>query len=131
MKQGQLTRLFRSPIATLLLSSVTAQLVPVITMPVLSRLFTPHEFGVLGVYRATVAVLSVAGCLRLEHGVLIEPDEADANALARRCFKLCFAMGILAIAVLGVLHLAGPGPQAIGLSPMAYYAMSAGMVASS
>jgi O-antigen/teichoic acid export membrane protein len=127
---GRGTSLIRSQIGTLLLSSVTSQLVPVMAMPVLSRLFSPHEFGVLGVYLATIAVLSVAGCLRLEHGVLIEPDENDAGALARLCMRLCAGMGVLTLVVLVALHGAGLQPQAIGLSTVAYYAIAPGMAVS-
>lgn len=131
MKDGRAASPFRSQIATLLFSSVTAQLIPVIAMPVLSRLFSPHDFGVLGVYLATVAVLSVAGCLRLEHGVLIEAADADADALARLCMRLCVGTGLVTAVTLAAIDWGGMQPQSLGLSTVAYYAIAAGMAVTS
>lgn len=126
-----ITGLLRSRIAALLLSSATAQLVPVLTMPVLSRLFTPAEFGMLGVYLSTVAVLSVAGSWRVEHAVIIEPDEPTALALARLCIVLCLVTGAFVLLVLGLLDVAWLDPRKLGVSPFAYYLIPFGVIVNS
>ena len=51
-----------------LLSGGTAlgQIIVVVFMPILTRLYTPNEFGLLASYVAILSLLSTASCLRYE-----------------------------------------------------------------
>ncbi|MFO7545526.1 MAG: oligosaccharide flippase family protein [Trueperaceae bacterium] len=55
-----------------------SQLVSFAVAPLLSRLFHPEEFGVVGVFLALAGVLGVAACLRLDLAVVVPSDEDDA-----------------------------------------------------
>lgn len=58
-----------------------AQLITIILLPVLTRLYSPEDFGVLAVYLSFVALISVVSCLRLEIAIPIPKEDKDAVAL--------------------------------------------------
>jgi O-antigen/teichoic acid export membrane protein len=68
--------------------------------PVVSRLFTPEEFGVLAVYVSIVSVLGVAGALRYELVIPIAPGDRDARTAVYVAFILAFSIGFLLTGVL-------------------------------
>lgn len=49
---------FLRPVATLLTGTTLAQLVVYAARPLLTRLFSPEEFGALGFYAGVVAVIA-------------------------------------------------------------------------
>jgi len=100
-------------------------------MPVLSRLFSPRDFGVLGVYLAIVAILSVVGSWRMEHAILIEADDMAARSVARLCLRLCLHTGIGVLLLLLLLDLTVLQPSTLGLSRFAYYVVPIGLSVSS
>ncbi|MEJ6066323.1 oligosaccharide flippase family protein [Psychrobacter sp. 16-Bac2893] len=58
-----------------------AQLITIILLPVLTRLYSPEDFGVLAVYLSFVSLISVVSCLRLEIAIPIPKEDKDALAL--------------------------------------------------
>lgn len=50
-------------------------------MPVLSRLYTPADFGLLAVYTAIVTTIGVAACLRFDVAVALPESEDDGVAI--------------------------------------------------
>ncbi len=64
------------------------QVITVLVSPILTRLYTPEDFGVFGVYASILGIVTVVASLRYEYAVpLPEDDETAANILA-----LCFAL---------------------------------------
>ena len=70
----------------LVLSSGTGagQAVLLLSAPLLTRLFTPAEFGLFAVFAALAAIFGVIACLRLEFAlpVILDEDEAAGMAMA-------------------------------------------------
>lgn len=60
-----------------------AQLITVLASPVLSRLFTPAEFGGFAAFSAVAAILAGMGAMRLENAVPLAAHEDRAMAVAR------------------------------------------------
>lgn len=78
--------------------SASAQLIGVLAAPLLSRLYTPEEFGVLGYILAVAGVISVVASLKYELALVLEKDDNKAQALQ----KLCLIILVLVTAVSGV-----------------------------
>lgn len=57
-------------ILTLLSGSILAQLIPILTAPILSRVYTPEDFGVLSLFLATVSILLLISTMRLEMAIM-------------------------------------------------------------
>jgi O-antigen/teichoic acid export membrane protein len=55
-----------------------AQAIPIAISPILTRLYTPEEFGMFGMYLAIVAILTVAATGRYELAILLPKNDKDA-----------------------------------------------------
>lgn len=73
-----------------------AQALPFLFYPVLGRIYSPAEFGLLAVITSIVSVLSVAGSGKYESGILVAKDKDEAASLA----ILSLLVGAVVMAVL-------------------------------
>jgi len=70
-------------VAALTGGAVFGRLISVLSLPLLTRLYSPVDFSELSVYLALINTLSVAMCLRLEFALTLPEDDCDAiNLLA-------------------------------------------------
>jgi O-antigen/teichoic acid export membrane protein len=95
---------FSRAVATLAGGIALTQLVTLATAPLLTRLYTPQDFGVLAVYTSIVAMWGVVSTLRYEYAVPLpkDPDTA-ASLLAVGGFVLGIecAVGFIVSLILG------------------------------
>jgi O-antigen/teichoic acid export membrane protein len=56
-----------------------SQLLLLLASPLLTRLFSPEDFGILATYASLVAFIGVFSCLRYEHAIVIEENSIDAT----------------------------------------------------
>lgn len=79
------------------LASGTAigQLLLFLAVPVLTRLYTPADYGALAVYSSTLTVLVVLASLRYEAAIPLPQDEDTAASLLTLTFMLLLAMALL------------------------------------
>lgn len=66
---------------TLMVGTVLAQAVPIAIIPILTRIFTPEDFGLLALYGAFVSVLGVVATGRYELAIMLPKEDEDAKAL--------------------------------------------------
>lgn len=69
--------------SVLLLSGGTtaAQILLVISSPILTRLFAPEAFGVAAAFSSIVSIIAVVGCLKFDFAILIPRTDGDAAGL--------------------------------------------------
>lgn len=85
---------FLRKLCTLASGTLLGQLLVVAVAPLLTRLFTPAEFGLFAVFSAVTAIIGVAICLRLEFAIpVLDSDEAAASLL----------VGAIAVATINAL----------------------------
>jgi O-antigen/teichoic acid export membrane protein len=58
-----------------------AQLIPILLQPILRRMFTPEEFGIMAVYFSIVSIVCVFVNLNYQAAVVLPEDEKDSMAL--------------------------------------------------
>ena len=90
---------FFKAVSVLVGGTAFAQLIGFICLPILTRLYTPEDYSVLGVYVAIVSILSVIACLRLEIAIPIPENDSEAKDL----FLLSFIINIIFVFVLYLL----------------------------
>jgi O-antigen/teichoic acid export membrane protein len=91
---------FTRSVGVLVGGTAVAQLITVLALPLLTRIYTPDDFSVLSVYVSTLGVISIAACLRFEIAIpLPQQDRDSANLLA---LALCSSTGIAALSALAV-----------------------------
>jgi lipopolysaccharide exporter len=86
---------FARSVVTLASGTAVAQLLLVLATPVLTRLYTPADYGALAVYSSTLTVLVVLASLRYEAAIPLPEDEAVAGSLLALTFVILAAMAAL------------------------------------
>lgn len=77
---------------TLLAGGVVAQALPLLIGPLLTRLYTPVEFGLYHLFTAVAANVAVVACARYEFALPLARDDAEAQQL--RSLALWLLSGI-------------------------------------
>lgn len=62
-----------------------AQILGILTLPILTRLYTPQEFSVFAIYTALLGTLAVISCLRFEIAIPIPKNDKTAINLLILC----------------------------------------------
>lgn len=86
---------FARGVSVLAGGTIGAQLVVLLAAPLLTRLYSPDDFGVLAVYMGILALLSVIASLRYELAIPLPADETDVVALMLLSFFLVFITATL------------------------------------
>jgi O-antigen/teichoic acid export membrane protein len=79
---------FRLKVLQVAGGTAMAQALLVVASPLLTRIYTPADFGVLGVYLSIVSVLVIIASLRLEMALPIPTEAGEADALLAVCLLL-------------------------------------------
>lgn len=69
---------FLKAVSVLVGGTAFAQLIGLICLPILTRLYTPEDFSLFAVYTSLLMILSVASCLRFEIAIPIPQDDEEA-----------------------------------------------------
>jgi lipopolysaccharide exporter len=72
------TKSFVSDVIKIMSGTLTGQIIGILSLPVITRLFSPEAFGILGVYSAIIGVLSVIVCMRYELAIVIAKGDHEA-----------------------------------------------------
>lgn len=83
--------------------TIAGQAIVVASSPLLTRLFTPAEFGQFAVLAAVIAIAGIAACWRFEFAVLTLPDDAEAAAVLRAAIVVAAAMTLATAAAVWFL----------------------------
>lgn len=103
---------FVRAVSVLVGGTVVAHGISALILPIVTRLYTPHEFSMLAVFSSLAAIISVSSCLRFDVAVALPEDDGDAaNVLA-----LAITCAALISAVLAILVLGAPGSVATWLN---------------
>jgi O-antigen/teichoic acid export membrane protein len=110
--------LFLKNTATLVSGTALAQLIGVLLTPVLSRYFTPAEFGILGSVTTIAMIVASTATFRYEMGIVISRHKKETNSLIQLSFTLLLIISpifLLAIQTEVFSSLLGIGDYSSGL----------------
>lgn len=86
---------FAKDTAVLTVGTAVAQLVAIAAMPVMSRLYTPADFGLLAVFLAVSSIVATAITLRYETSILPPKAESESVSLVLLSLALALVLGLL------------------------------------
>lgn len=103
--KSYLNRLISSKFArsVVLISGGTAiaQILNAAFSPIITRIYTPNEYGVLTIYLSLLGIMSIAGSLRYEYAIPISDDDDKASNIIALCiFILVIISSIVLIVML-------------------------------
>jgi O-antigen/teichoic acid export membrane protein len=110
---------FARAVAVLAGGAALGHAITAMSMPVLTRLYTPADFGVLAVFTAVFAVVAVAACLRYEIAIALPASDVEAANLLIISTICAAAVSLLLAAV--VLTWAQPLSAWLGTPAIAAY----------
>ena len=81
-----------------------AQLIPIVAMPIIARVFDPQDFGVLTIFIGIAGVLAISSSLRFELAI----PQVKNDVAARHVFSLCLVLlAIITVLLLTIVKLGG------------------------
>ncbi|MGA7303241.1 MAG: oligosaccharide flippase family protein [Rhodothermales bacterium] len=90
---------FLPSVTTLMSGTTLAMGLTYIARPVLTRLYTPEMFGILGVFTALVAVLTTISSGRYDDAVMLPEDDDQARNVFTLGLSILIALSVLTIPV--------------------------------
>lgn len=96
---GGAKRSFLRNAALLAGGTAGSQLIALGTLPLVTRLYEPSEFGLLAIFVSVVGILSVVGNLRYELAITIPERDSEAYSLLRLC-RIIATLTSLGLAVI-------------------------------
>ena len=78
LKSISLRSEFTKNVLTLMSGTVIAQAIPIAIAPILTRMYTPDDFGLFAVFFAILSIFSVVMNLRYENAIMLPKNEKDA-----------------------------------------------------
>jgi O-antigen/teichoic acid export membrane protein len=92
---------FGKNVLTLMTGTTIAQLFPLLLIPVLTRLFSPEEFGFFAFYLSLITFLAVISTGRYEQAIVLPKQDKEAiNVLALSVIILVFFVALLLLVLL-------------------------------
>ncbi len=92
---------FSRNVLTLMAGTTIAQAIPIAISPILTRIYTPEDFGVFALYMAIAAIFGTIANARYELAIMLPKKEEDAiNIFALGFIITCFISLILLVLVL-------------------------------
>ena len=86
---------FAKNVAILFSGTAIAQAIPIAVSPILTRLYSPDDFGLLAIYSACIMVLSVIATARFELAIALPDKVTDAANLFILTLKVCTLISLL------------------------------------
>jgi len=89
---------FFQNMVTLMSGTVVAQALPMIFAPIMTRLFSPADYGVLGVYMALTGMLNVLVTSQYNHAIMLPSEDEDSTNILGLCLAISIGLGVIATA---------------------------------
>jgi O-antigen/teichoic acid export membrane protein len=90
---------FAKDVFTLFSGSLIAQLISILFSPVLSRIYTPEDYGLFALYFSVLSILIVIAPLRYEMAIMIPKEEGNAIKIANIAFIFIFLFSIFTLII--------------------------------
>lgn len=93
---------FVSNVVTLSTGTIIAQTIGVLAAPILSRLFAPEAFGVLGLFTAISGIIGAIACLRYDLAIMLPRQDKKAVNLFAGSLLITTLISFLCAVLIGV-----------------------------
>lgn len=91
---------FSSDVLTLVGGTTFAQIITILAAPVLTRLYTPEEFGTWALLISITTIVGIMACMRYEFSIML--PESDAEAINLLGLSLSIVLLITVISILPI-----------------------------
>ena len=81
-----------------------AQALMILVAPILTRLYSPEDFGVYALYTSILGIIAVVACWRYELAIVLPEKDEDAANLLVLSICICFGMAVLTLILVAVVR---------------------------
>lgn len=74
---------FSKNVITLMAGTTIAQAIPIAISPILTRIYTPQDFGMFALYMAIVSIISVIATGRYEMAIILPKEEENVKSIVK------------------------------------------------
>ncbi|MHC3995081.1 lipopolysaccharide biosynthesis protein [Thiomicrolovo sp. ZZH C-3] len=95
---------FGRNVITLMTGTTIAQAIPVAVSPILTRLYTPKDFGVFALFISVAAVFGSIASARYELAIMLPKKDEDAINIAALCLVIISLLSLVLLLITAVFN---------------------------
>jgi O-antigen/teichoic acid export membrane protein len=95
---------FTANVLTLTTGTAAAQAITIVGTPILVRVYTPKDFGLLAVLTTITGTVSIVASWRYETAIVLPDKDEDAANLLVLCIMIALGMSSLSVLVIALFH---------------------------
>lgn len=88
---------FTRNVVTLMTGTTFSQALLILVAPILTRLYSPEDFGVYSLYTAIFGILAVVACWRYELTIVLPEKNEESSNLLALSILICFFMAAITL----------------------------------
>jgi O-antigen/teichoic acid export membrane protein len=92
--------IFFKNILSVFTASTITQFIPIITAPILTRIYTPNDYGILGILMSITGLFGVFSTMGYSNAIIIAKTEEETNKVVGLCLKNLLIVTILSLLVI-------------------------------
>jgi O-antigen/teichoic acid export membrane protein len=86
---------FGRNILKMMTGNVFAQAVTFLCAPIITRIYTPEDFGYMTIFMAVISILSILACFRYEQAIVLPRRDIEAINVFALCMMICFSITLM------------------------------------
>lgn len=95
---------FVANVLTLMTGTTIAQAIPIAIAPILTRIYTPEDFGILALYMAIVSMVAIIATGRYELAIMLPEKDEDAFNILALSVGIAFILSLITLIVIWLFN---------------------------
>jgi len=95
---------FSRNVLTLMTGTTIAQAIPIAISPILTRIYTPEDFGVFALYMGIASILSVVATGRYEMAIMLPKKDSDAINIVALSIIISFFVSFISFFIVFIFN---------------------------
>jgi len=95
---------FARNVLTLMTGTTIAQAIPIAISPILTRIYTPEDFGMFALYMSVASIFSVVATGGYEHAIMLPKKDSDALHLVVLSLLITFVISLFILCIFFVFN---------------------------
>jgi len=95
---------FSKNVLTLMTGTTIAQAIPIAISPILTRIYTPEDFGVFALYMAIASIIAVVATGRYELAIMLPKKDEDAINIVALSIIISFFVSLVSLMIVFIFN---------------------------
>lgn len=95
---------FSQNVLTLITGTTIAQAIPIAISPILTRIYSPEDFGIFALYMSIASIISVVATGRYELAIMLPKNDDDAINIAALSMFISFVVSLLSFIIVFIFN---------------------------